>query len=442
MRPEGFPQVLSEAIDTFAPTLENFLGPAPTPVVEPQSAAGSRARLGPDFARLWAATAASNLSDGIRQAALPLIAASLTRDPAQVAGVMFAAQAPWLLFGLASGAIVDRLDRRRIIGAAHLVRMTAVILLAVAVGTGTASIAMLFGVAFVLGIAETLFDNATQVMTAELVDESQLERANGRLTMAVVGGQQLVGPLLGAALFASFVSAPLFIDGLVLCAAALLVFSIAPTASASPALPDAPGTGMVRDSLRWLLRHRTLRAISIGAALVNIAVVAHLAVFVLFTQEVLGLGEFGYVAMIFCYAVGGLAGGALAPRIVGSLGWRRAVVFALSAATATLLISGATTNPVVVAAMQAVLALAASVWMVATCSLRQRLAPEGMLGRITGAHQLLSWGGAGVGALLGGFLANAWGLAAPFFAGGALLLVVALGLGLLPLDDETAPQPA
>src|SRR4051812_36880809 len=69
--------------------------------------------LGPAYRRLWLATALSNLGDGIRIAALPLLAAVMSSDPVVVAGVAVAGQSPWLIFGLFAGAIVDRYDQRR-----------------------------------------------------------------------------------------------------------------------------------------------------------------------------------------------------------------------------------------------------------------------------------------------------------------------------------------
>jgi MFS family permease len=68
----------------------------------------SRTRLGAEFGKLWAAVAVSNLGDGVYVTALPLLAASLTRDPLLVSLVTFAEWLPWLLFGLVSGALLDR----------------------------------------------------------------------------------------------------------------------------------------------------------------------------------------------------------------------------------------------------------------------------------------------------------------------------------------------
>jgi MFS family permease len=72
-------------------------------------------RQGETHARLWTAASVSFVGDGIYATALPLLAASLTRDPLGVAAVEVASQVPWLLFALPAGALVDRWDRRRVL---------------------------------------------------------------------------------------------------------------------------------------------------------------------------------------------------------------------------------------------------------------------------------------------------------------------------------------
>lgn len=423
---------MSQTIDHTAVDLEDFSAES----FGLASSARVRRGLGADFAKLWGATTASNLSDGIRLAALPLLAASTTSDPRQIAGVAFATQAPWLIFGIASGALVDRFDRRRTIALAHIFRIFVVGVLAVAVGFGIVPIVLLYVAAFLLGTAETLFDNASQVIVAELVDQDQLERANGRQAMAMLVGQHLIGPALGAALFVAAVPAPLVIDALVLLLAAVLVLSIKTKSDAVVARRTSLRSE-VAESIRWLWRQRTLRAISLAAAAVNIAVMAHIAVFVLFCLEVLGISGISYALILGCYALGGIAGGWLTPYVTQRVGWRGATILALLIGGGSILWTGMTSEPLVVAGMQIVLGVAASVWTVVTSSLRQRWAPEGMLGKVTGAHALLSWGGAALGALAGGAVAALYGLRAPFFAGAAVLGLIAIGL--LVLTEPTDP---
>ena len=77
-------------------------------------APGPRAALGANFWRLWSASAASNLADGVFRVALPLLALTLTRSPSGGGrGDLRPARLPWLLFALQAGALADRLDRRR-----------------------------------------------------------------------------------------------------------------------------------------------------------------------------------------------------------------------------------------------------------------------------------------------------------------------------------------
>ena len=73
-----------------------------------------------NFAKLWTATAISEVGNGVRITALPLLAATITRDPALVAGVAVAGSLPWLLFALLSGVLSDRLDRRLLMGRVDL----------------------------------------------------------------------------------------------------------------------------------------------------------------------------------------------------------------------------------------------------------------------------------------------------------------------------------
>lgn len=68
----------------------------------------------------------------------------------------------------------------------------------------------------------------------------------------------------------------------------------------------------------------------------------------------------------------------------------------------------------------------AVVWNVVVTSLRQAVVPGRLLGRVSSSYLLLSFGGWSVGALLGGLVARTFGLAAPFWAGCALLAVATL----------------
>ncbi len=116
------------------------------------------------FGRLWIASAVSNLGDGVTLVAAPLLAAALTRDPLAIAGLTVAQRLPWLLFSLLTGALADLVDRRRAVRAANALWTLALAVLAGTVALGVVTLPVLYAAFFVLGVAETLFDNAAAAL--------------------------------------------------------------------------------------------------------------------------------------------------------------------------------------------------------------------------------------------------------------------------------------
>ena len=163
-----------------------------------------RRPLGRDFRLLWFASAISNLGDGIFLVALPLLAASITRSPAELSLVVLAGRLPWLLFALVSGALVDRWDRKRVMWVVDAVRFAIVGTLAWAVAADVATIPLLAVVSFVLGVGETLFDSAAQSIVPAVVgrESNRLEQANGQMYAAEIVTNQFVGPPSGGFLYA------------------------------------------------------------------------------------------------------------------------------------------------------------------------------------------------------------------------------------------------
>ncbi|HEX8135772.1 MAG TPA: MFS transporter, partial [Actinomycetes bacterium] len=173
---------------------------------------GRAAGLGADFAKLWTANAVSNLGDGVTGVAAPLLMASLTGDPALVAGAVLAQQLPWLLLSLPSGAYVDRLDRRRLLVAVDLLRGAALAGLAVTVWGGAVSVPVVYAALFLLGVGGTLADNGSFALLPAIVPADRLARANARLMAGYLAAKQLAGGPLGAWLFVVAAALPFGFD--------------------------------------------------------------------------------------------------------------------------------------------------------------------------------------------------------------------------------------
>ncbi|MFI7615430.1 MFS transporter [Nonomuraea terrae] len=384
--------------------------------------------LGPAYNRLWLATALSNLGDGIRMAALPLLAAAMSSDPVVVAGVAIAGQSPWLMFGLFAGAIVDRYDQRRLTTLVDVARVLLLLVLVAALALGFATIVLVYAVAFACGVGETLRDTATATLLPPLVKDADLDRANGGLVNAEVAGNELVGPPLGGYLFGVAMVLPFAVNGSTLALVAALIFSL-PDVFAKKAPPSGARTRIwadTRTGLRWLARHRRLRALVILGGLFALMDSIWFPIFVLYVDQVLALPAWAYGALLGVGAIGGLAGGFLAARVTRVIGSTAALTGCLVCAAAGQLMLALTTSVPVAAAGLAATSGAFGVWTVAARTLRQRLTPPELLGRISSASMTIVMSTAPVGALAGGLIATGWGLTAPILIGVPALAAAAL----------------
>jgi MFS family permease len=392
--------------------------------------------LGGAFWRLWTASTISNLGDGIDLAALPLLAAALTRDPVLVAGLATAARLPWLLFALTAGALVDRTDRRRLMVAVNVVRGGLVAVIAVSAATGTTSIWLLYVVSFLLGVNETLFDNAAQSLLPAIVAPALLETANGRQQAAEMVANTFAGPPLGGILFSLTVSAPFWADSASFIIAAALIATIAGSFKPIRA-GDQPRRKLrtdVAEGIRWLHGQRLLRTLAILLGVANLAQSLWLATFVLFAQDDLGLSDRGYGFLLAAMAVGGVVGGVLSGRITRVLGPAPALLGCLVVDGVVTIAMGLCSSAWAVAALSVLSGVFIVTWNVITVSLRQRIIPDHLFGRVNSVYRFIGWGAIPIGAILGGILADAFGLRSTFFVGGAVVLVA-----LIPAWSRITP---
>ena len=388
---------------------------------------------GSGFARLWGATAVSNVGDGVYATALPLLAASLTRDPLLVSLVSFAEWLPWLLFGLLSGALLDRWDRRRVMWTVDAARFAIVGGLAVAVLMDRASIALLAAVGFLLGTGQTLVDTGAHSILPALVsrDAQRLERANGRLVGTQVVTQELAGPPVGGFLFSLTTWVPFAVDAVSFAAGSALVASIRGHFGPAPEAlgPDGRRTTLrseIAEGLRWLAAHRVLRATAAMVTVVNLLAAGGWAVMVLFAQELLGLDAVGFGLLLSGSAVGGVLGSLVAARSVAVVGTARIIVGTMIVSALAFLAFGLSSDPRLAGVLMGVVVFMTVIFNVVVGALRQALTPDRLLGRVISAFRLFSYGSVPFGSLLGGVLARSFGLRAPFLVAGVVIPVVAL----------------
>lgn len=382
--------------------------------------------LGPVYVRLWSATALSNVGDGIRAAAFPLLAAGLTSSPVLVTGVAVAGQLPGLLFGLVAGVIADRVDRRVLVLAMDVVRTVLLAGLVALIATGHATIWAVFAVVFASGLASVLRDATASTLLPSIVGSDQLDRANGRMVTAEIAGNEFIGPPLGGYLFGIAVALPFAVNGGTMAIAAALMASIPallqPRTTVADGAPRPTLVADLRSGFGWLIGRREVLAVPVTSVALAMTDSAWFTLLVLYLRDVLGLPGFWFGVMLAIGAVGGLTGGLLAARIGRAIGLRRTIVGSLLVAAAGQLALGMTSSTVLTAVVLATSSLVFAVWNVAARTLIQCRTPLELLGRITSITRTVITAASILGALLGGIVAQHLGLHAPFLLGVPLLL--------------------
>jgi MFS family permease len=379
------------------------------------------APLGPNYRKLLSATVVSNLGDGMSMVAYPWLASAVTRNPILIALVVVAQRLPWLVFTLPAGVITDRVDRRKAMVSMDVARGLITIAVAFAVlgeqgalpgpdavdaitGTRSGLFGLVLMATLLLGMAEVLRDNSAQTIMPNIVTPDQLDKANGRMWGVEGVMNVFVGPPLGSFLLLIAFSVPFFVDAGTFLIAAALVALIPGTfrAERDSSAPEQTFTQELREGVRWLMRHPLLRPMAIILGLMNGAMMISMATFVLFAQEVMGVGPVLFTVIGFGGAVGGLIGGYIAPRVTGRFGSGTTLAISLAGLALTPALIGAIAWWPVVSLLFGLQAFFGILWNVITVSLRQTIIPARLLGRVNSVYRFFAWGMMPIGAALGG----------------------------------------
>lgn len=399
----------------------------------------ARAALGGPYWRIWWANTVSSVGDGAFVSALPLLAVTITRDPRLISVVSAAFYLPWLLLSLPAGALVDRYDRAALMWRAQVVQGVVVAVIAVLAALRAADIALLAVAGFCLGAAEVVFSNASQAVLPQLVTADLLPRANGNLQVSLTAGETFLGPPLGSVLFAAVRALPFGLDAGSFAVSAVLL-------SGLPRLPRATAGGRslaasVAEGLRWLLRHRLLRAVAILLGVMNFCSQMGQAVLVLLATQDLHVGTRGYGLLWTAAAVGSILGGLANPMLTRRLGQLPSLVIAMAGTAGALAGIGLAPGAVAAGVLMACNGFFATMWNVVTVTLRQRIVRRDLLGRVNSVYRMVGWGLIPAGALAGGFVARADGLRAPYVIGGiAIAVTLVAALPVLLRTGATPPQ--
>ena len=389
-----------------------------------------------NYRLLFTAGALTNLGDGLIVLALPWLATLMTSDAVAIGAVAAAGRLPWLLFALPAGVIIDRTDLRKLIVRADLLRagiVVAILLLALNVPVPNA-IWVLAGLAFLLGSAEVLRDNAAQTILPAIVEPKDLEAANGQLWSTEQLTGQFVGPPLAGILIAVGIGLPFGLDVAILVLATGLIWLIS---LPKQVCVQASFGKALMEGIAFMRGDPVLLRLAVVLGIANFLATATITLQVLYAQEILLLSSAEYGIVLSVGAVGAITGSLLAPFMIRTIGAQPCLFLSIGVWAIGYATIGLSGSGLIMAMALFVIMVAAMVWNVITVSWRQRRIPPELLGRVNSIYRFFGWGSMPLGALAGGLLVSLLeseigreaALRAPFLLAAiscALLLVYAL----------------
>src|SRR3954462_10992226 len=408
---------------------------------------GRPSSLGPSFRRYWVGEALSNLGTRTAGVAYPLLALALTGSPAKAGLAAFVRSIPWFLFSLPTGALVDRLDRRRLMIWCDLGSFVAVGSLAAALATGVATYGALLASAFVQGLFGMAFRVAEVGAVRHLVERDSISTAVAR-NVARDSGAAIAGPPLGGLLFAIGRGLPFFVDAVSYLASAVTLATIPrpfhePRERRPWSLRDHARE--IGDGVRWIWRVAFLRVSELLVAGANFTMNALTLLLVVVLRD--GGASPGQIGVMLGVLATGALLGAMAPGrlhrrvppvgFVVGYGW---VGVAVVGVVATVLRPGAS------GAVLAGWGFVGPPWDALVVGYRIRSVPEELQGRVESVSSLVSYGAAALGPLVAGVLATQLPTTAVFGCLAAVAVLVALAgtlarSALTPVETTTAADP-
>jgi len=382
-------------------------------------------RLPSSYQKLFAASALSNLGDGVSFVAYPWIASSITRSPLLLAIIGLMGTMPWLVFSLPAGVFIDRFPRRSVIVFTDVLRGIVTLVVAVAIWgnrthihvvksianlsvihTHTGLYLLLLVATFLLGCGEVLGNGASQTFVPLIVDTEQLETANGRLWTSESLTRNFAGPPLASFLLTLSVFAPLAFDGATFFASAGLIALIGSSMIKKQAISEVKPNfrAELKEGLSWLWKHPFLRPLAFILGSLNGLNALGMSVFILFAQEVIHTSVVTYGLLSTGFAVGGALGGVLSGRIIKKVGRARILKTAILGAPVLLVVLAFAPDWEVAWLVGAVEMFLAILWNVVTVSMRQEIIPDQILGRVNSVYRFFALGSQPIGALIGGLL--------------------------------------
>jgi predicted outer membrane lipoprotein len=388
-----------------------------------------------DFALLWTGTAVSLVGDGVYTLAIAWQVYLISNTPTALAMVGLAWSLPQVLLMLGSGALADRVDRRRLMIIGDLIRLVAISTVGVLSIAGTLTIPVLVGLVAVYGVGQAIFGPAFSAIVPSIVPSDLLVEANSLGQFVRPIAMTLVGPVIGGLLVATVGPGWAFIaDGATFAFSALMILLMrVRRMERDPEAAEASIWVEVKEGIRYVRQRTWIWAALAGAFVSLLCVWGPWETLVPYVVKNDLHGSAKDLGLVF--GAGGV-GSVLAAVVMGQVGLPRKALTLLYLAWALGMLMTAGFG-VIDTVWQGMLVAFVSegsitVLVVVWVTVLQRLVPSELLGRVSSLDWMISLGGVPLSFAIVGPLAAAIGARATLIAAGVLGASVTLLFMLIP----------
>ncbi|MCI1675828.1 MAG: MFS transporter [Ancrocorticia sp.] len=407
---------------------------APERLIPPESLNRNTA-----FNHLWIGETASQFGFQVAGLAFTTTAIVVLHASSAQVGLLNGLQTiAFLLIGLPAGAWVDRWRKRRTMITADIVRAVALATVPLAWWFGELSIYHLMAVVAVFGFGTVFFDVAYQSFVPAIVHNTQIGQANGRMEASVqvarVGGPGIGGWLIG------LMTAPttLMVTAGTLAISATAVATIPGREEPPRKRPGVKLWSEVREGIDYVRGEPLLGPLFVCIAAAGLFGQGVWTLMPLLALRELGMSAQAFGTLLSVGAIGGVLGAMANRRIVRNIGEGHTIALFNTVAACVnfgmpLAVLAGRHAWLILVLVGFIASFFQTVYNIVQLSLRQRICPLPLLGRLNATFRFAVWGAMPIGAMLSGWFAGIVGIVPALYTFLAMALVAALAMWFTPV---------
>ncbi|MCG0791441.1 permease [Lactiplantibacillus plantarum] len=393
------------------------------------------------FRHLWTSFLISEIGDWLLKIALPLAIFNKTGSATQMATVYGISFLPWIFFSLFGGIIADRYNKKRILILGNFTSSVLVLLLSILLNAKNVQIDLIYLIVFLQSSVDPLIHHSFQSILPTIVQDNQIVEANTSIQL-VDNTLNLLGPLLGGSLAVILnPNLSIVIDAISFLVAGLLLILIS-YQHIKPAAHQHTIFNDIRTGFHYSYQNKIVWNGALLFLCTNFATNMFEANFMYFITGTLKYSALFAGITMAISGIGAILGGLLAPILNNHYSSGKIITSTTILAGFGLIAMFQATNFIYIGIAYGVSNLCSNINVITYFSLRQRVVPKIILGRVVSVTRMISYIAMPLGSFFGGyFLGHHISLYVIILIAGLLRTLVGIYARSTPLGHSNGEEP-